>query len=300
MDKVWAVVPIYYPDPTNFKKLLDALSGQTYPLDRIFIVDNGVPYNSYMKVLSTPNTWVERMPQNLGSAGGFAWGMQCAYDCGADWIWLHDEDDWPEPDCLEKMIMPYWDSPELRVPVISDPDTGKVIHRNMKKNGIWGNYYPAGYWIDFTDMAPSSGLLIHRDVIADIGVYDPSYFIGHDDHDYCLRANKAGYRIAVVHNAHFHHPEKEMFRLLPSIDTEKLRKYLPNFWGAIRKQDLGNWRSKYIPHNYIKLTKKYKPWYIVLLEGVFSVILLNILKLAFPTVRYRETLKVYWKSYWSK
>jgi GT2 family glycosyltransferase len=300
MDKVWAVVPIYYPDPANFKKLLDALSGQTYPLDRILIVDNGVPYNPYNIAFPISNTCVLVMKSNLGSAGGFAWGMKKAYNHGADWVWLHDEDDWPEPDCLEKMIMPYWDSPELRVPVISDPNTGKVIYKNMKKNGIWGNYYPVGYRVDFTDMAPSSGLLIHRDVIKDIGVYDPDYFIGHDDHDYCLRAKKAGYCMRVVHNAHLHHPEKEIFRLLPGIDTDKLRKYLPNFWGAIREQDKDNWRSIYVPCNFIKLTKKYKPWPAVMADGLFSLVVLTLLKLSMPGIQYKETLKLYWKTYWGK
>jgi GT2 family glycosyltransferase len=48
-------------------------------------------------------------------------------------------------------------------------------------------------------------MLIKREVIEKIGVLDPDYFNNYEDVDYCLRAKKAGFEIAIVPNSKIYH-----------------------------------------------------------------------------------------------
>src|SRR5438046_10042173 len=45
-----------------------------------------------------------RLPTNTGSAGGFHAGMRRAYEAGHAWLWLMDDDGYPAPDCLERLL----------------------------------------------------------------------------------------------------------------------------------------------------------------------------------------------------
>src|SRR5581483_11127319 len=72
---------------------LGALGRQTRPLDAVLVVDNASNDG-------TPDLVRDRFPavelvslrRNTGGAGGFAAGVACALDRGADLVWLMDDD----------------------------------------------------------------------------------------------------------------------------------------------------------------------------------------------------------------
>jgi GT2 family glycosyltransferase len=291
-EKIWAVVVIYYSEPNNFLRLLNALNEQTYPLDGILIVDNGVPYNPYKLVLPIINTMIVRMSRNAGSAGGFAYGMQKAYNGGTDRVWLFDEDAYPDKYCLEHML--YDAGIDIRVPIFFDPITLDDTEDFYIKIGPFYNYYPC--YPTNADLTSNNGLLVHRDIITQIGVHNPQYIIGHEDFEYCLRARKAGYKLKVVWYAVAYHPKsnkhiKTYFNMYP------FRKYIPNTWVAISNNPF---REILGIRNYIWMSKIYKPWYILFIELILSIFMLSIHKLNNPQIQYKETLKLYWKTYWGK
>jgi GT2 family glycosyltransferase len=291
-ERIWAVVVVYYPEPDNFKRLLTALSEQTYPLDGILIVDNGVPYNLYKLVLPVINTMIARMPRNIGSAGGFAYGMQKAYEGGIDRVWLFDEDAYPDKYCLEYML--YKAGVDIRVPIFYDPVTFDNTKEFYMKIGPLHNYYAC--YPTSADLTSNNGLLIHRDIITKIGVHNHKYIIGHEDFEYCLRAQKAGYKLKVVCSAVAYHPKspkhiKTYFNMYP------LRQYIPNTWMTISSNPF---RERLGIRNYIWMSKIYKPRYILFIELAISMLMLSIHKLNNPKIQYKETLKLYWKTYWRK
>lgn len=51
---------------------------------------------------------------NVGGSGGFYTGIERAYSEGADWIWCMDDDVFPRPDCLDRLL-PYTDRPEVGI-----------------------------------------------------------------------------------------------------------------------------------------------------------------------------------------
>ena len=83
------------------KKSLQAVQEQSRKPDAIIVVNNG-------STDATEN-WLSTQPvitytqENNGGAGGFFTGIQKAYEHGADWIWLMDDDSIPNVDALEKL-----------------------------------------------------------------------------------------------------------------------------------------------------------------------------------------------------
>src|SRR5678816_3625482 len=88
MDKVIAVVVTFNRQPL-LQRCIDALRNQTQKLDKILVINNGSTDNT--EVWLYKQTDIDFVTQsNVGSAGGFATGMESAYDSGYSWIWLMD------------------------------------------------------------------------------------------------------------------------------------------------------------------------------------------------------------------
>ncbi|MBP0575803.1 glycosyltransferase, partial [Mycobacterium tuberculosis] len=79
------------------------LDRQTRRPDSIVVVDNA----STDETASVLGHWqgagrtTITMDHNVGGAGGFYRGMRFAYDQGADWVWMMDDDGVPAATALE-------------------------------------------------------------------------------------------------------------------------------------------------------------------------------------------------------
>jgi GT2 family glycosyltransferase len=70
-------------------------------VEALVLVDNAVPYDLSAQIRAAFPQYFERIQilrqsENLGSAGGFALGLQEAYALGADFVYLIDDDNLPE------------------------------------------------------------------------------------------------------------------------------------------------------------------------------------------------------------
>jgi GT2 family glycosyltransferase len=84
---------------------LGALDRQTRALDAVLVVDNASTDGTPEMVRHRfPAVELISLQRNTGGAGGFAAGMACALDRGADLVWLMDDDTVPEPDALEALL----------------------------------------------------------------------------------------------------------------------------------------------------------------------------------------------------
>jgi len=291
--KIIAVIPVY-KDFIGFERCIQELLKQTLSLKKIIAVNNSTqPLNEHIYNFIKNSIDVElefkKTETNLGSAGGFSIGMKKAIDDGAEWIWLHDEDDHPEQDCLEKLLSN--GEGYIRAPIIKDPETNRVLNYFKRNKGWLGYLYPAPKNAKTVDAAGTAGLLIHRNVIEAVGIYDPEFFVGFEDWDFCLRAEKKGFKVNVVHDAIVYHPDHQSLR--NKFIKEKVLKYLPPLFGYIRK---GNVRDNYSVRNIIILTKRHMPSYILFLSLIFSVLSLPVMKIMNRQVDIMFTLKAYFKT----
>lgn len=97
-----AVVACNRPKDVAF--LLDRLAAQSIALERVIVIDNGSDVETPL-ICSRNSVTYLRSEANIGGAGGFALAMLLAVTAGADYLWLWDDDGWPESDdCLERLL----------------------------------------------------------------------------------------------------------------------------------------------------------------------------------------------------
>jgi rhamnopyranosyl-N-acetylglucosaminyl-diphospho-decaprenol beta-1,3/1,4-galactofuranosyltransferase len=87
------------------EECLTAVSGQARPADRVIVIDNASTDGTAGLVRERfPEADLVTLPENVGSAAGFADGIQRALDGGADWVWTLDDDTIPEPEALARLL----------------------------------------------------------------------------------------------------------------------------------------------------------------------------------------------------
>ncbi|KQZ75244.1 glycosyltransferase family 2 protein [Nocardioides sp. Root151] len=213
MSERIAVVIVTYNRADLLGGMLDGLAAQTRAPDAVFVIDNASADHT-RQVLDRDDLplQVTHSDDNLGGAGGFHLGVKQAYDAGFDRIWLMDDDVVPAPDCLavlaahegpclmavredlagnlvEKSAMHF----DLRNPLRIRPKTASVDQAYASRADL-----PAEVPIE---VVAFEGFMVHRRVIDEIGLPDPSYFIFYDDADFAIRARRAGFTILALRDA---------------------------------------------------------------------------------------------------
>ncbi|MFC7493866.1 MULTISPECIES: glycosyltransferase family 2 protein [unclassified Nocardioides] len=151
------------------------------------------------------------LDHNAGGAGGFHEGLAWAVERGADLVWLMDDDGLPDRDCLARLLaepdLDFWGplvvdeaAPDRLVFPIRLPGGTRVVHRldDVRRAATSGR-------IDGI-VIPFNGVLVTRELVERIGLPRAEFFIWGDDHEYRLRAEAAGARIATVVDAQVRHP----------------------------------------------------------------------------------------------
>ncbi len=181
-------------------------------LDEVLVVDNASADGTGAWLADRTDVLARTLPDNRGGAGGFHEGLRWAVDRGADLVWLMDDDGMPEPGCLERLLAE--DDLDLWGPLVvdeADPDRlvfpirlpgGTRAVRRLADVAAAGG--PRGRIEGI--VIPFNGVLVTRDLVERIGYPRSEYFIWGDDHEYRLRAEAAGARIATVVDARVHHP----------------------------------------------------------------------------------------------
>lgn len=133
-------------------------------------------------------------PENLGGSGGFSAGVKAAYELGAQWFWLMDDDVAIEPEGLARLSK--WAE---RYKVVQgsryDYDGGPFYwqyHFSIAL-GIYDPFAPAAFNFDGErpmNVACFEGGLFAREIVEKIGFPDNRFFLYWDDAMYGYRASK--------------------------------------------------------------------------------------------------------------
>ncbi|MEZ2858540.1 glycosyltransferase [Escherichia coli] len=217
--KVIAVI-VTYRRKNFLDKVLSALLNQTVPLHKVIVVDNNSSdgtddivkeyINKFPEVISYHNTH-----ENLGGAGDFYTGMKLIekYNYNYDYAWLMDDDLIPNNDCLEIMLTANIKGIIQPMRFNLDGSCAELSALKYDLNSFF-RLKPKGDTVkdfvasnpllpDFINIetVPFEGPLIHKDIVTDVGLPDPRFFIFGDDTDYSIRTLKLNYPIICMPRA---------------------------------------------------------------------------------------------------
>jgi len=196
-----AVVVTYFPDADAVRTLkrLSELS------ETLIIIDN-TPEEMRKAFPQASNVVLWNPGKNIGLAAALNRGMQLAADLGIQEVFLFDQDSRPSDHYFQQMLefksrlIKSGRKVAFCVPNFYDrnsktfavyPVVGRFSIRHVTCANMPGTFDNAAL------MAITSGMLISQAAYRAVGPFREDYFIDFIDNEYCLRANAAGYSVAV-------------------------------------------------------------------------------------------------------
>lgn len=211
--RVTAVVVTY--DRLPLLRTLLARLAEVPGLDEVLVLDNASTdgTGAFLAGLDgRDGVQARTLRTNTGGAGGFHDGLAWAVERDADLVWLMDDDGLPDADCLELLLRHRGELDFWGPVVVDEADPERLVFPIRLPGGT----RTVRRMTDVADAAvdglirdvviPFNGVLVTRDLVQRIGLPRAEFFIWGDDHEYRLRAERAGGRVATVVGARVLHP----------------------------------------------------------------------------------------------
>ena len=179
------------------KTCLERLADQTRPADHVLVVDNGSEDETPELLSGRTDVEVLRLPENVGGPGGFAHGLQGGVDRGFDWIWLLDDDAFPESGALAALV-----DGIARAPVPPDLMTSAVRWTDGRLHPMNRPWLRLNRRVEFVEaaaagLAPvraatSVSTMVSREAVLEHGFAPAHYTVWIDDIEWTGRILREG------------------------------------------------------------------------------------------------------------
>lgn len=188
---------------------LESIKKITYPNYEIIVVDNGSRGNDAQVIQERSSDYIQliRNDRNYGYTGGNNIGIRYALDNSlADYFLILNNDTVVAPDFITQMVKVAESDPSIGI-------VGPKIYFHNFPNRIQSAGVMTSMWtgrsrmigrkqIDTgkfdvqseVDYVSGCCLLIKKQLIKKVGLFDESYFCYCEETDYCFRAERAGYK----------------------------------------------------------------------------------------------------------
>ena len=196
----------------KLRRALECFDKQNKPVDNFVIVNNGSTDGTQelleaWSIVDPDRRIIINNENNLGGAGGFYIGLEQAMSLNPDWIWVSDDDAYPEED-LFSIFQDYCENNDtsavsaISSRVFSYGRTAIGYHRRIKQNFLRISELPvplAEYEKDIFDLDLFSycGTIIKKTSLEKAGLPVKDYFIQYDDSEHSMRIRKTGRIICI-------------------------------------------------------------------------------------------------------
>ncbi len=232
-DSHVTVVTVTYGDRGHFLELM-LRAALAQGVEKIIVVNNGSQWDVAAMIATIDNVRIDliSLEHNLGSAGGYAMGIACARAQGANLIWLLDDDNLPQENCLTELLGAYGTAltevsrdslavlafrPDHHADVIQGICTHKCVPRSESFLGFHILDIPKKFWrrtplgrprplkefplVIHLETAPYSGLLFDMALIENIGLPKTDLVLYADDIELTRRLTRMGGEILLIPQA---------------------------------------------------------------------------------------------------
>ncbi len=269
-----SIIILQYNNSQDTIRCLESVKGLEYPNFEVIVVDNA----SKLEHLNNTRLFVESQPrnihtyalrgqansryhlitskENLGYSGGNNAGIKLALQNHADYVLILNPDSVVEADLLLKLIKKSQSEQEIGIvgPAINE-------YSDKRERVVYGGLiewlkpelkHLESYLPNSAFFISGAAILIKGDVFEKIGFLDERYFLYFEDADFCLRAKKAGYKLAIANDALIRH---QISSTTGSMGNSLLLRY------HYRNSHLFNWKNGPI---HIKIALPFWSFFIII------------------------------------
>jgi len=204
-----------YNNFSDTVETIESVLSLEYDANSVLLVENSSDKTIIQKIRTQfPDLAIIENKKNLGYAGGNNIGIQKAFKSGADYIFLLNNDVKLEKDVLKKCVSAMEKSPGCAAcqPIIVTLGNEERIWSagtqlyfgyprlfrkgiKLQKNGIKTS--PFGL--------VGCAILFRRSALQQIGLFDESLFLLHEETDWCIRAKQLNFSLLIISNAIVYH-----------------------------------------------------------------------------------------------
>ena len=278
----------------NRKELLshniESLLRQTKYIDKIFIVDNCSIDGTYeylceKKWIGNEQFQYIKTKENIGGAGGFFVGTKAAFEAGADWIILMDDDGAATDQYTFEKIMDVAEDLYSKNVANHKLFLNALVHKENLLSFKIRNMYTVEEAVKNAENRmlinaanPFNGTVVSKELVAEIGYPNKDFFIKGDEVNDKQRALDAGAYVATVVDAKYTHPRPETYEKMV------LGIKVPFFVEA-------PWKEYYAARNFTFMYKQKKQY-----KGIaFELIFVKLLAIFSMKCKKIETIKMLFK-----
>lgn len=213
INKKASIVILNWNGLADTVECIESLRKISYPNYEIIIVDNASSNNEAETIQKKyPEAIVIKNPNNEGFCKGNNIGAQKALENSADYVLFLNNDTSVEKGFLDELIGFCENNRDTGIAgplVLNYYEKDKVYSCGGKLNSLWFSLKEYRNALD----APQKNLnfisgcafLIRTSAIKKIGMWDENFFTYWEEADYCLRAEKAGIKIACIPKSIVYH-----------------------------------------------------------------------------------------------
>lgn len=223
MDKRVAIIVLNWNGKEDTKQCLLSLQRLTYPHAEIILIDNGSTDGSRELFRSEfPKIRLVETGINLGFAGGNNVGLRIALKEGFDFTLVLNNDTTVDPGLIEGFLEGFRDEDVgiAGAKIFRMDSPTQLDHLGGKWNEKKIDFDYVGYRAEESecfdqnlqlDYVCGAALMIRKEVLETVGLFDPRFFLFWEEADLCFRAKRAGYEISYCPKATVWHKVSASF-----------------------------------------------------------------------------------------
>lgn len=206
-----------------------SLATQTVAPAAIFVVDNASKTHAQAELAAAcPNARILRLDENRGFAGGVNAGIRKALARPEiEFIWVLNNDTVCAPDALEKLLGTAGSNSKIGLigcPLLEGAKgpAQRLVPSGKKLRGPWA--IPSALKTgEKPDYLSGACLLIRRELLDDVGLFDEGFFFFFEDADLSRRAIQKEWRLAIAPDARVEHRGSATIRRMGELQARSYR-----------------------------------------------------------------------------